>query len=343
MGPVNVESSAQPGSEESGMPSLGDWKIPPAAQPRVADYAFDLDRALSSVVSLSAHIPSDAFTAETLGTERAGHGVLIRDDGVVLTIGYLITEAQSVWLTTHDGRAVEGHVLGYDQATGFGLVQALGRLELPALPLGRSASTKVGDRVVAAGAGGRQRSVAAHIVAKQEFAGYWEYVLDEAIFTAPAHPHWGGTALIGPAGDLIGIGSLQVQHGTEGGRAASLNMVVPIDLLKPVLEDLVTLGRPNRPARPWLGVFAADVEDKIVIMGLAANGPAQRAGLRTGDLVLAVGGTRVSGLAAFFRRVWALGDAGVAVPLTLHREGDTFEVSVTSGDRNRFLKGPQLH
>jgi len=300
------------------MPSLGDWKIPPAAQPRVADYAFDLDRALSSVVSLSAHIPSDAFTAETLGTERAGHGVLIRDEGVVLTIGYLITEAQSVWLTTHDGRAVEGHVLGYDQATGFGLVQALGRLELPALPLGRSASTKVGDRVVAAGAGGRQRSVAAHIVAKQEFAGYWEYVLDEAIFTAPAHPHWGG-------------------------RAASLNMVVPIDLLKPVLEDLVTLGRPNRPARPWLGVFAADVEDKIVIIGLAANGPAQRAGLRTGDLVLAVGGTRVSGLAAFFRRVWALGDAGVAVPLTLHREGDTFEVSVTSGDRNRFLKGPQLH
>jgi S1-C subfamily serine protease len=325
------------------MPSLSDWKIPSAAQPRVADYPFDLDRALGSVVSLSAHIPPDAFTAETLGTERAGHGVLIRDDGVVLTIGYLITEAESVWLTTSDGRAVQGHVLGYDQVTGFGLVQALGRLDLPALPLGASGRAQVGDRVVVGGSGGRQRSVAAHIVAKQEFAGYWEYVLDEAIFTAPAHPHWGGTGVIGPAGELLGIGSLQVQHGTESGRPASLNMVVPIDILKPVLDELLTLGRPNRPPRPWLGLFAADVDDKIVVMGLASNGPAERAGLRTGDLVLAVGGTRVSSLAGFFRRVWSLGDAGVAVPLTLHREGDTFQVSVTSGDRNRFLKGPQLH
>ena len=325
------------------MPSLSDWKIPPAAQPRVADYPFDLDRTLASIVSLSAHIPPDAFTAETLGTERAGHGVLIRDDGVVLTIGYLITEAESVWLTTSDGRAVQGHVLGYDQVTGFGLVQALGRLDLPALPLGDSGRAQVGERVVVAGAGGRQRSVAAHIVAKQEFAGYWEYVLDEAIFTAPAHPHWGGTGVIGTEGELLGIGSLQVQHGTEGGRAASLNMVVPIDILKPVLDDLLTLGRPNRPPRPWLGLFAADVDDKIVVMGLATNGPAERAGLRTGDLVLAVGGTRASSLASFFRRVWSLGDAGVSVPLTLHREGDTFQVSITSGDRNRFLKGPQLH
>src|SRR3954470_8180665 len=318
MGPVNVESSAQPGSEESGMPSLGDWKIPPAAQPRVADYAFDLDRALSSGVSLSAHIPSDAFTAETLGTERAGHGVLIRDEGVVLTIGYLITEAQSVWLTTHDGRAVEGHVLGYDQATGFGLVQALGRLELPALPLGRSASTKVGDRVVAAGAGGRQRSVAAHIVAKQEFAGYWEYVLDEAIFTAPAHPHWGGTALIGPKGDLIGIGSLQLQHQAEGGQVIPLNMFVPINLLKPILDDLLTRGRVNRPARPWLGLFVGETEgDGLVVLGLAGQGPARRAGLQSGDAIRAVGGIEIATLADFYRRLWSLGEAGIDVPLAL--------------------------
>lgn len=325
------------------MAAAADWKIPPGAQPKATDYAFDLDRALTAMVSLSAHVPADAFTAETLGTERAGQGVLIRDDGVVLTIGYLITEAETVWLTTADGLAVPGHVVGYDQATGFGLVQALGALDIPALPLGDSGGAQVGDKVVVAGAGGRQRSVAARIVTKQEFAGYWEYVLDEAIFTAPAHPHWGGTAVIGAAGDLLGIGSLQVQHGTESGRAASLNMVVPIDLLKPILDDLMTFGRPNRPPRPWLGLFAGDVEDKTVVMGLSTNGPAERAGLRPGDAIIAVGGTRISSLAGFFRRVWALGDAGVEVPLTLVREGDTFEVNVTSGDRNRFLKGPRLH
>ena len=322
----------------------GEWKLPPALQPQPADYDYDLDRALSSVVALTAHVPADAFTAETLGTERAGNAVVIRDDGLVLTIGYLTTEAQEVWLTTGEGRVVPGHVLGYDYASGFGLVQALGRLDLPALPLGRSRGVEVGERVVVAGAGGRPYSLAAHIVARQEFAGYWEYVLDEAIFTAPAHPHWGGTALIGPAGDLLGIGSLQLQHGTESGRVVPLNMIVPIELLPPILDDMLTLGRPNRPARPWLGLFATEDEERIVVMGLAgSNGPAQRAGLRAGDVVLAVAGTGVTDLAGFFRRIWALGDAGVEVPLTIDREGDVFEVSVTSGDRNRFLKGPRLH
>lgn len=325
------------------MPSLSDWKVPAGAQPKAGDYAYDLERALSSVLALSAKIPSDAFTAETLGTDRAGNGVLIRPDGMVLTIGYLVTEAESVWLTTHDGRAIEGHVLGYDQATGFGLVQALGRMDLPALALGESKQAQVGSSVVMAGAGGRQRSVAAHIVARQEYAGYWEYVLDDAIFTAPAHPHWGGTAMIGPEGDLLGIGSLQLQQGVEGGRPANLNMVVPIDLLKPILDDLMTVGRSARPPRPWLGLFATEFEDKVALVGLADEGPAERAGLQVGDLVLAVAGVKTTDLAGFFRQIWALGDAGVGVPLTLYREGDTFEVNVTSGDRTRFLKSPRVH
>ena len=139
--------------------------------------------------------------------------MVIREDGLVLTIGYLVTEAESVWMTTHDGRSVPGHVVGFDAVTGFGLVQALGDLRLPPLPIGRSESLKIGDKAVVAGAGGRTRSVAAKLIARQEFAGYWEYVLDEALFTAPSHPHWGGTALIGPAGDLLGIGSLQLQQG----------------------------------------------------------------------------------------------------------------------------------
>src|SRR6476661_2345821 len=158
------------------MPSLTEWKVPPAYQPRPGDYSFDLERVLSSVVGLHAIIPPDAFSAETLGTERAGNGVVI-DDGLVLTIGYLITEAESVWLHLADGRVVEGHALGFDSVTGFGLVQALGALDVEPLPLGNSAATRIGDRVVVGGTGGRTRSVASQIVAKQEFAGYWEYLL----------------------------------------------------------------------------------------------------------------------------------------------------------------------
>src|SRR5262245_62322487 len=164
------------------MPQPADWKVPSSVQPKPQDYSYDLDRALAAVVAVHSIIPSDAFSAETLGTERAGNGVLIREDGVLLTIGYLITEAETVWLHFNDGRVVSGHVLGYDQETGFGLVQALARLDVPALTLGQSSATSVGEHVVIGGAGGRKASVAAQIVAKQEFAGYWEYVLDEAIF-----------------------------------------------------------------------------------------------------------------------------------------------------------------
>jgi S1-C subfamily serine protease len=324
------------------MASLSDWKVPSAARPKPQDYAFDLEAAFASVVEVRANIPADAFTAEILGTERAGHGVLIKN-GVVLTIGYLVTEAETIWLGLSDGRTVPGHVLGYDQTTGFGLIQALAKLELPTLPLGDSAAAAIGDRVVVAAAGGPTRSVAARIVGKQLFAGYWEYVLDEALFTAPAHPHWGGTACIGPAGELLGIGSLQLERAREGGQAEPINMVVPINLLKPILDDILTLGRPNQPPRPWLGIYATEIDHRIVLMGLAGKGPAQLADLKVGDVVVSVADETVNDLAKFFRKIWSLGHAGVEVPLKIWREGRTFDVRVASGDRNRFLKGPSLH
>ncbi len=325
------------------MPSVSDWKIPSAAQPKPDDYDYDLDQALTAMVGLRAIVPSDAFTAETLGTERAGHGVLIRGNGLVLTIGYLITEAQTIWLTLSDGRSVPGHVLGYDQETGFGLVQALAKLDVPALAIGRSSAASVGERVVVGGAGGRARSVAARIVAKQEFAGYWEYVLDEAIFTAPAHPNWGGTALIGPDGALLGIGSLQLQHVVDKGEPQNINMIVPIDLLQPIFDDLLNTGRRAGPPRPWLGLYATEVENRLVIVGLADRGPAKKADLRNGDIVLSVAGNEVSDLAGFFRRIWAQGQAGVDVPLTIYRDGATRDVRIKSSERGRFLKGPSLH
>jgi S1-C subfamily serine protease len=325
------------------MPSLSDWKVPAAVQPKPEDYAYDLEHAFAAVVGLRAIVPGDAYTAETLGTERAGNGVFIRGNGLVLTIGYLITEAETIWLHLSDGRSVPGHVLGYDQESGFGLVQALAKLDVPALEIGQSASATVGERVVVAGAGGRTHSVAARVVAKQEFAGRWEYVLDEAIFTAPAHPNWGGTALISPAGELIGVGSLQVQHVTEKNQVQNSNMMVPIDLLPPILDDMMKFGRRSAAPRPWLGLYATEVENRLVIVGLAERGPAKRADLRAGDIVLSVAGKEVRDLASFFRRVWAQGQAGVEVPMAIYRDGDTMQVRVKSGERNRFLKGPSLH
>lgn len=323
------------------MSSLTEWKVPPANQPRPGDYAFDLDRALASVVGLHSIVPADAFSAETLGTERAGSGVLI-DDGLVLTIGYLITEAETIWLHLGDGRVMPGHPLGFDSESGFGLVQALGRLDIEPLPLGSSAMAKIGDRVVLGGAGGRTRSVASQIAAKQEFAGYWEYLLDEAIFTHPAHPNWGGTGLISNRGELIGIGSLQLEREREG-KAEHVNMVVPIDLLKPVLDDLRKFGRVNKPARPWLGILSTEIDNRVVVVGIAGKSPASRAEIKTGDVILAVNGDKITSQTNFYRKLWSLGPAGVDVPLTVYHEGVTFDVVLTSVDRAKLLKAPRMH
>jgi S1-C subfamily serine protease len=325
------------------MPQNVEWEIPGEIQPKPGDCNFDLDRALNAVLGLRATVPEDAFTAGTLGTERAGSGVLIRRDGLVLTIGYLVTEAETIWLTTPDGGAVPGHVLGYDQETGFGLVQALGQLSVPPLTLGTDLRVGAGDRAILAAEGGRRHAVAARVVARQEFAGYWEYVLDRAIFTAPAHPFWGGAALIGSDGSLIGIGSLHVQHSSGRELRRDVNMVVPIDLLPPILDDLLTYGRPNRPVRPWLGLYAAEVEDAIVVAGLAERGPANKSGLRPGDRIVAVRDDPVASLAGFWRKVWAAGPAGSEVALQVMRDNETLQVRVLSADRTRFLKAPKLH
>src|SRR6185436_18216951 len=220
--------------------------------PKPEETGFDLDSALDAVVLLRAEIPEDAFTAGILGTERAGNGVVIGADGMVLTIGYLITAAESIWLTTNRGTVVQGHALAYDQASGFGLVMPLGKLDVQPLARGSTRAVTPESPVIVIGQGGRAHSLKAKIVAKREFAGYWEYVLDEALFTAPAHPQWGGAALVGDDGRLIGIGSLLVQEAV-GGKAVDGNMFVPIDLLAPILEAMLATGRPARAPRAWLG------------------------------------------------------------------------------------------
>jgi S1-C subfamily serine protease len=321
---------------------MPDDTIPADQLPRQQDYPFDLDQTLSAVVSVRAHIPEDGFTAGPLGTERAGSGVVIDASGLVLTIGYLIMEAETIWLTTGDGRAVPGHALAYDAESGFGLIQALGRLGLPALELGDSTALTTGEPVILAAGGGRNHAVKARIVGRQYFAGYWEYLLEDALYTAPDHPNWGGAALIDSEGRLVGIGSLALQQQVAERRSLSLNMVVPIDVLKPILDNLRKQGQSGRPARPWLGLYASEQAEAVVVHGLAEGGPAQRAGIRPGDRIISVGAEPVGDLRDLWLSIWAAGAAGATVKLQIARGTDTLDLDVTSADRSSFLRTPSL-
>jgi S1-C subfamily serine protease len=329
--------------QETGVTSPFDgFEVEARLRPSQRGYGFDLDQTLSAVVALEAKVPDDAFTAGTLGTERIGNGTVIGAGGLVLTMGYLIMEAENVILTLGGGERVSAHVLGSDPVTGFGLVQALEPLGLPALPLGDSRGLKAGAPVIIAGAGGRSHTAVGRVLTRVQFAGYWEYLLDNAIFTEPAHPHWSGAALIGAAGEVVGVGSLSLQGQTRSGEAMPINMFVPSELLPPILDDLAR-GKPAHPARPWLGVLAQDLGPHVVIVGLNPRGPAARAELRPGDVVLAVAGAAVSDLADFYTQLWAQGPAGATIPLRIQREDDVFDVEVRSVDRVAMLRKPKFN
>jgi S1-C subfamily serine protease len=317
------------------------WSFPPQLQPTQGEVAFDLKNALDAVVGLRSEVPDDAFTAPILGTERLGNGVVIRDDGLVLTIGYLITEAASIWLTGNDGAVLQGYPLAYDYATGFGLVQPLGPARWPAIPRGSADAVIQDDEVIVVGHGGRAHALKAKLFAKREFAGYWEYLLDEALFTTPPHPEWSGTALLDEEGRLIGIGSLLLQE-KSGEDVVDGNMFVPVDLLEPILDDLLRTGRARGPRRPWLGMYTADSEGHVVVNGVAAGGPAERAGIATGDHVIAVAGERVASLSDLFRQIWRQGPPGTQIALTLTRDGTPLHLQVRSADRDDLLKKPSL-
>jgi S1-C subfamily serine protease len=313
------------------------YEVAKEMRPSPRGLAFDLDRALDALVVLQARVPEDASTAEALGVERLGNGIVIGTSGLVLTIGYLITEAEEVTLIANDGRRVAAHVLGQDPVTGFGLVNALEPLDLPPLPLGDSRALQIGEPIILAGGGGRAHAMAGRLIARAAFAGYWEYLLNEALYTGPGHPHWSGAALIGPSGALMGVGSLQMNQETSDGRSALINMCVPIELLPPIVEAL-SQGRPAQPPRPWLGLYCQDASGAVVVLDVASGGPAASAGVRPGDVVLAVAGQSVAKLAEFYAKLWMLGPAGVAAPLRLRREREVLELEVATIDRAQRLK-----
>jgi S1-C subfamily serine protease len=309
-----------------------DLEVDEADRPIAQLFDFDLSRRLSSVLVLEAWVSEEAASARSLGTYRLGNAVVIGTEGLILTIGYLVTEADDVVVTTAEGRKISAHVLGIDQATGFGLIHALEPLNLPAMPIGDSRKLRPESAVVSAGGGGGAHALSGHVLARAPFAGYWEYFLEEALFVEPAHPHWSGAALIGPSGDLVGIGSLRMEQHSDDGGVEPLNMFVPAELLPPILDDLAR-GRAARPPRPWLGVLSQEVSSHVVILDVTPGGPAARAELRRGDVIHRVAGEPIKDLAGFYTRLWALGAPGVVATLTIQRESDVFDVEVRTADR----------
>ena len=298
---------------------------------------------VAAVVGVRAEIPPEARTADTLGRKRSGSGVVIDNAGLVLTIGYLILEATAVDLHDASGKRIPAEIVGYDHDTGFGLVRAEQPLDVAPLPLGSSRDVAIGAPLLVLSRDGELSGREAKLASRREFAGYWEYLLPDALFTTPRHPDFAGAALIDREGRLVGLGSLQVGDATAEGVESPGNMFVPIDALKPILGDLLALGRRDAPSHPWIGVTSLDHAGHVIVRGVAEQGPAALAGVRAGDVVLAVGETEVGSLADLYRAIWSLGDPGVQVPLRILRRTGIVEVTVPSIDRLRWLRLNQTY
>ncbi len=291
---------------------------------------------LKAVVKIRSVIPDYARSASTLGTEREGSGVVIDSRGHILTIGYLIMESETIEVTGPEGKPAGATSVGYDHRTGFGLLKTDKPLDVPPMEMGQSSEVKEGDPVLVASFGGLDAVQGARVISRKEFAGYWEYLLDSAIFTSPPHANFGGAALIDRSGKLVGIGSLFTAVQIPGLGSVSGNMFVPIDLLKPILADLIAKGRSSEPSRPWLGLNVEEVHGRVIVTRITSEGPSERAGLKTGDIILTVNQKEVGGLADFYRRVWALGNSGVEVPLSILQRIRIRDLTIKSADRYQY-------
>jgi S1-C subfamily serine protease len=299
--------------------------------------AEQAEEILKAVVKISATVPAEAFTAKTLGTEREGNGVVIDSQGLILTTGYLILEAERIEIAGPEGKTVPGSFVGYDHETGFGLLRADTALGVEPMKFGDPSKVEEGDPVLIAGYGGKDAVQGARVISRKEFAGYWEYILEKAIFAAPPYAGFGGAALIGRDGRLLGIGSLFSQIVFPGLGVVPCNVFIPVDLLTPILNDLISKGRPGKALRPWLGVNVEEGHGRVFVKKVTPGGPADKAGLQADDLILTVNGKPVSDLADLYRKVWALGEAGVEATLGVLRGVQIREVKVLTADRYRFL------
>ncbi len=298
----------------------------------------DANATLKAVIKIRSIFSDDARTASLLGTEREGNGVVIDSNGHILTIGYLVMEAKSIKVFVQEDMPIKATFVGYDYRTGFGIIKANRPLNIKPLQLGQSSQVKEGDPVLVVSHGGSDAVQGARVVSRGEFIGYWEYILEDAIYTAPPHAKFGGAALLGPEGRLLGIGSIYTQLMIPETGLVPCNMSVPIDRLKPILDDLISSGRSSTPPNPWLGVHAEEAYGRIIVLRVTAGSPAEKAGLQPTDVILTVNKMTVNGLADFYRKVWGLGKPGVEVPLSILQGNQVRNLTVPSANRYQYLK-----
>jgi len=308
---------------------------PAAAESNAAPDAEGIYRAIFRVKTRA--VP-DARSEKTLGAEREGTGVLIAPDGLIVTIGYLIVEADDVQVTDYRGRALPAQLVAYDHASGFGLLRSLVPVDGPPIALGASSAIATSDPVLIATNEGPADAAFALVVSKRAFTGSWEYMLDEALWTSPPVANWSGAGLIDRHGRLVGIGSLIVRDATGEEPRLPGNLFVPIDALKAILPDLVAEGRRKGPVRPWLGVATEEVQGRLVVSRVSPGGPADDAGVQAGDIVLGVGGEPVRTQAEFYRKLWTGHSAGAGIPLRVLQGADVRELSVRSIDRVDYFR-----
>jgi S1-C subfamily serine protease len=326
--------AAPPGHvvDKNGKPQEHVATVEPANSDKI-----DADQLFGAIVKISTRTVPNARSAETLGIEREGTGIVIDNSDLVLTIGYLVLEAEDVQITDAKGRVLPAQVVGYDHASGFALVRSIVPLGVKPIPLGDSGKTSERDPVLIASAGG-DGAAFAWIVSKRSFSGSWEYELDYALYTSPPTLNWSGAALIDRDGKLVGVGSLIVRQATEGEPTLPGNVFVPIDFLKPILADLVKQGHRAGPARPWLGLAAEEVQGRVFVVRVSPDGPADKAGISAGDIILGVGDDNVHTRSELYSKLWSQRAAGDEIPLKVLQGADIRNLSVHSIDRLDYYR-----
>ncbi len=331
------------GHRPNGLLNILDPSLKLAPHPTQEEVDFDLVDGLSSIVRLSSKVSEDAFSARSLGTERQGNAILLNDEGILLTIGYLVVDAHVIALRASGGQDVRAEIVGYNHESGFALLHALSPLNLPTASIGTANDLEEGEPVIIAPHGGADHAISAAVVSRREFAGSWEYLLDSAIFTTPIHPNWSGAALLRTDGSLCGVGSLWINDAEEGKNESPGNMFVPIDLLSPIYEHMVSTGLAQGPHRPWLGMYTAEAMNRLFVSGVIPDAPADLAGVEAGDLVYGIDDESATSLSGLYRKLWSAGDAGTEIVLNLRRNGEDIDVTVETDSRYSFLEKRANH
>jgi len=331
------------GHRPSGLLHLLDPSLKLAPHPKENEVDFDLELGLSAVVRLSSNVPEEAFSARVLGTEREGNAILLGKDNILVTIGYLVVDAHTITLQAKGGQKVQAEIIGYNHESGLALIHTLSTLDIPFIKQGTADDLEENEPVIIAPYGGVDHAISACVVSRREFAGSWEYLLDRAIFTSPIHPNWSGAALIRRDGTLCGVGSLWINDAEEGKSDSPGNLFVPIDLLEPIYDDMVSSGLAQGPYRPWLGMYTAEAMNSLFVSGVIPDAPADLAGVEVGDVIAGLEDEPINSLSGMYRKLWSLGNAGITVMLNIKRDGEDMDVSVKSDSRYNLMSKRSNH